>query len=302
MPLSISSSSQHGSAAGLRAIALATIGAAGYALLIALWSPTVRFGQDQASDIAIAVERFLYEAPAGIVIVGSSQAQRIPASALGSAVANLALSGQTPLAGLGIIARSGRVPQRIYVEINNIGHPADTAFVDAVFAEPGHTLKRYIKALRTTYQPANVAISLLRRAARGRDETYYPPSTDQRLHAALIAYQRHLLATPPAPAVLAENIAAMKHFAAQLTAQGAELVFFEMPIDPALEETPAIAASRQAALAAFPPGETCWNDPAVPVGLPSADGIHLDSQSAGEFWKRLSRTVCRPRASATPPR
>ncbi|HWB48915.1 MAG TPA: hypothetical protein VG651_07375 [Stellaceae bacterium] len=303
MPSSISSFRPCPPAASFRAIALAAIGAVGlYAGLIALWSPAVRSGQDQESDIAIAVEHFLYDAPAETAIVGSSQAQRIPHSALGAKVANLALSGQTPLAGLGIIARSGRVPRRIYVETNNIGHPADAALVDAVFAEPGYTLKRYVKALRTTYQPANIAVSLLRRLARGRDETYYPRSDDRELHAALIAYQRDRLGTPPDPAVLAANIAATQRLAALLTAQGAELVFFEMPIDPALEEAPAVVASRQAILAAFPPGETCWNDPAVPAGLPSSDGIHLDSETAAAFWRRLSRTVCRRPPGAAPPR
>jgi hypothetical protein len=164
----------------LRNIATAAIVALGlYATFIGLWPPDVRSGQDQESDVAITVERFLYDGPVPYAaIIGSSQAARIPMSALGAGVANLALAGESPLVGLEIIARSGRIPRRLYLEMNNIGDMPDAAFIDAIFAEPRYTLKRFVKALRTTYQPANVVVSLLRRAARGRDEVYYPKVAD----------------------------------------------------------------------------------------------------------------------------
>jgi hypothetical protein len=266
-----------------------------YAALIALWSPDIRAGQDQESDIAITVEHFLYGgAVPATAILGSSQAARIPASALGPDTANLALAGKNPLIGIAIIARSGRVPRRLYVETNKLAEPVDTAFVEAAFAEPGYILKRYVKALRTTYQPANVLIALLRRAARGRDDLFYPALADPPLHETLLARQQRLLAAPPDSVVLQQNLAALQRFAVQLAAQGVELVFFEMPIDPALEQTRDVIAVRQAVQAAFPPDRTCWNDPAAPKGAFAMDGIHLDSEAAAGFWTGLAKTICPP--------
>jgi hypothetical protein len=279
----------------LRNIATAAIVALGfYAAVIALWSPDIHSGQDQESDVAIAVERFLYDGPVpDAAIVGSSQAARIPMSALGAGVANLALAGESPLAGLEIIARSGRIPRRLYIEMNNIGHAPGAAFIEAIFAEPLYTLKRFVKALRTTYQPANVVISLLRRAARGRDEVYYPKVADEPLHNTLLAHRQGLLAEAPDAALLERNLAEVKRFAAKFATGATDLVFFEMPIDPALEQSPAVVAVRRAAYAAFPPGAACWNDDKAPPGLTATDGIHLASDTAAGFWAKLAKTACR---------
>jgi len=287
----------------LRAIAVATLVAIGcYAGLIALWQPTIGAGQDQESDVAIAVERFLYaDAVPDAVIVGSSQAWRIPPRALGPRVANLALAAHNALTGLEIIARSGRVPHRIYVEINMIGRVRHDRFVDGVFAEPGYTLKRYVAALRTTYQPANVAISLLRRAVRGRDEVDYPRVQDRALHDTLIAGGEQSMTQAPEPRVLAGDVAKLQRLAGVLSSAGAELVFFEMPIEPQLEEANAVVAVREAVHAAFPADRACWNQDAPPLGLVSNDGTHLDSETAAKFWTTLAATSCqRPAVAAMP--
>ena len=177
--------------------------------------------------------------------------------------------------------------------MNNIGQAPDTAFIDGIFAEPRYTLKRFVKALRTAYQPANVVISLLRRAARGRDEVYYPKVADEPLHNALLAHQQGLLAEAPDAAVLERNLAEVKRFSAEFATGATELVFFEMPIDPALEQSPAVVAVRRAAHAAFPRGAACWNDERAPAGLAATDGIHLDSDTAAGFWAKLAKTACR---------
>jgi hypothetical protein len=293
MPSSISSSSLVSASASLRSIAVAAIAAmAFYAALIEYWAPPVRAGQDQQSDNLIAIEHFLYDAPPSAVIVGSSMAGRIPLAALGPDVGSLALAGQSPLVGLDIIARSGRTPGRIYVEINNIAGPADETLVDSVFAQPGFTLKRYVKALRRAYQPVNLAISLLRRAARGRDEVDYPRIEDASLHETLITLVQTELNDAPDAEVLARNLAEMTRLTDSLAGRGAEIVFFEMPIDPQLEATPAVTAVRQAVHVAFPRAHNCWNGETVPTGLSSTDGIHLDSNAAANFGTSLTRAVC----------
>jgi hypothetical protein len=292
MPSSISNS--RNDTAILRAIALAAVIVTTlYALLIAVWSPDVRSGQDQGSDNAIAIEHFLYGKPPAAAIVGSSQAERFPAGALGPDIANLALAGQNPLVGLSIVARGGYVPRRIYVEINHVDQPVDMTLVEGVFAEPGFTIKRFVSALRTGYQPVNLAVSLLRRATRGRDEVYYAHLVDLPLHDTLIGRQQLLLAQPPNPGLLQANLAELDRLATELTARGAQLVFFEMPIDPALEAAPAVASVRQAVRTAFPGDKACWNEGTPPAGLPSTDGIHLDSDTAAAFWARLAATDCR---------
>jgi hypothetical protein len=302
MPSSISNSSPAviGAAGSLWSIATAAVGAfALYAVLIECWAPAVRAGQDQQSDNLIGIEHFLYDAPPSAVLVGSSMADRIPMATLGPDVGSLALAGESPLVGLDIIMRGGRTPGRIYVETNNIAGPPDEALVDGVFAEPGYTLKRYVKALRQAYQPVNLAISLLRRAVRGRDEVYYPRIADASLHETLVMREQSQLGEAPDAELLARNLAAMKRLISLLSKRGAEIVLFEMPIDPQLESAPAVTAVRQAVSAAFPFDRNCWNSEAAPTGLPSTDGIHLDSNAAAGFGAGLVQTVC-PQPEAPP--
>jgi hypothetical protein len=286
----------------LRPIAISAVIAFGlYAALIEIWSPDVHAGQDQEADNAIAIERFLYEKQAfETAIVGSSQAQHIPAAALGPGVANLALAAESPLVGLTIIARSGRVPRRIYVETNQIAGPVDTGLISGFFTEPGHTLKRFVKALRTTYQPANLLVSLVRRATRGRDELYYPKLADPSLHDILIARELELLNIPPNAALLERNLVEMKRLVALLASKGSEIVFFEMPIEPQFEQTSGVIAVREAVRAAFPPGRACWSDNSPPTGLPTTDGVHIDSDGAARFGQSLLQTVCQPTLAAEP--
>jgi len=219
---------------------------------------------------------------------------------LGPRVANLALAAESPLVGLTIIARSGRVPRRIYVETNQIAGPVDTGFVAGFFAEPGYTLKRFVKALRTMYQPANVVVSLVRRAARGRDELYYPKLTDPALRDILLAREQGLLNVPPNAAVIKRNLSEMKRLVGQLTAQGVEFVFFEMPIEPQFEQAAGVIAAREAMHAAFPDDQVCWHGGA-PAGLPTTDGVHIDSEEAARFGESLLQTVCQPTLAAEPP-
>ena len=298
----VGSSKLAGHAGMLRLIAISGVIAFGlYAALIEVWSPDVHAGQDQEADNAIAIERFLYDEPAPeAAIVGSSQAQHIPAAVFGPGIANLALAAESPLVGLTIIARSGRVPRRIYVETNQIAGPVDTGLIDGFFTEPGYTLKRFVKALRTTYQPANLLVSLARRAARGRDEIYYPKLADPALHDVLVAREQGLLNMPPNALLLESNLGEMKRLVDLLTAQGAEFVFFEMPIEPRFEQAAGVIAVRKAMHAAFPDDRACWYG-GTPAGLPTTDGVHIDSEEAARFGQSLVQTVCQPTLAAEPP-
>jgi hypothetical protein len=113
------------------------------------------------------------------------------------------------------------------------------------------------------------------------------------LHNALLAYQQGILAEAPDAAVLERNFAELKRFSAEFATGGTELVFFEMPIDPSLEQSPAVVAVRRAAHAAFPRDAACWNDDKAPPGLAATDGIHLDSDTAAGVWAELAKTACR---------
>jgi hypothetical protein len=110
-----------------------------------------------------------------------------------------------------------------------------------------------------------------------------------------------LLDTLPNPTLLESNLGDMKRLVELLTARGAEFVFFEMPIEPRFEQAPAVIAAREAMHAAFPDDRACWYGD-TPAGLPTTDGVHIDSEEAARFGQSLLQTVCQPTLAADPPR
>jgi len=105
---------------------------------------------------------------------------------------------------------------------------------------------------------------------------------------------------PPDAALLERNLGEMKRLVDLLTAQGAAFVFFEMPIEPRFEQAAGVVAVRKAMHAAFPDDRACWYG-STPTGLPTTDGVHIDSEEAARFGQSLVQTVCQPTLAAEPP-
>lgn len=248
-----------------------------YAGLIQATHPAITSAPTIGLGNRMFIERYVYGRPATNVLVGSSLTARLPAGTLGPQFTNLALSGEGPLTGLAVVARSPATPRHVYIEINQLSLGSDRQLLDDTFDEPGFTLRRHVMALRKTYQPATLLYALAR-GHKDMDASGDRPMTATQ-RADVVAGNRKGLLTPLPQAELARVVAELRRNIDLLRARGVAPVFLEMPIEPGFAELPRPRQVRAAVQAAFSPASNCW------IALPlhdarTIDGLHLDNASA----------------------
>jgi hypothetical protein len=255
-----------------------------YAGLLQAWRPRLTLAPSTALTNRLFVENYAYGKPAPNVLVGSSMSQRISSASLGPAFTNLALSGGSALTGLAILADSPAQPRRVFIEINRSADGADEKLLHATFDEPGFTARRHIAALRKSYQPLSLVYGLL----RGRNREQQESDLNAAQRRGLIATTRAQLAVPVPAGMLAARMEELKTLVAKVRARGIEPVFYEMPIEPGLEDSVQMRQVRNAVHAAFP--AACWLTLDPPGGAHTNDGLHLqlkDAAAVGAILRAL---------------
>ncbi|HEU0162953.1 MAG TPA: hypothetical protein VFQ69_11155 [Rhizomicrobium sp.] len=256
----------------LWALAAATL----YAAVIQIFQPTFHKAPSAALTNRLFVENYVYGTPAPNIIAGSSMSQRMPAGALGPGFTNLALSGGNALTGLAIAIRSPATPRHIFIEINRLSDAADDTLLRQTFDEPAFSLRRYIFALRKSYQPLSVLYGVLRGSEREAPE----PDLTESQRAGLIADTAAKLQRPIPNDALARHMDELRALITQAEERGIRPVFFEMPIEPVLSQSAQLVQLRAAVRTASP--RACHLNIMIPGGAHTNDGIHLQIRDARE--------------------
>jgi hypothetical protein len=253
-----------------------------YGLAVQLAQPVIYRAPSQYLNNRMFIERYLYGAPARTVLTGSSLVRRIPQDALAPGMANIGLSAGNAATGLAIVLGSRERPGRVLFEINKIDLGLDRRMVDGVFGWPLHDLRKHVLALRLTYQPMSVFMNLLR-GRREEAEVRVSPETLRRG----VARNRGFSSIAMPPDLLAERIAQIRVMAEQARGRNMQVVFYEMPIAPELQNLTRPSQIRAAMRAAFPPSRWCWLDLSLPRGARTLDGLHLVEPDARAIAAQL---------------
>ena len=259
---------------------------AAYAAFVQFAPLTVTAGQNQGDTNLIRAQTYL-AAPkqTGTVLVGSSLTFRLPASALGEDVANLAMAGGAPATGLALIKVANSHPALVLVEINLLQRSADLAMVTTLLRFPERSLRSHLRVFRTGYDPVNLAWRSLA-ALTGKADFDPPPPAE--VTRQLTRLQQQEMAHAPDITVLRRNLAQAASLVEELKARGIAIGFFEMPVDASLEGLPANAILRREVLRTFPEQRFCWIKPNVPGGAHTLDGIHLTAPDAVLVAKQVA--------------
>jgi hypothetical protein len=187
---------------------------------------------------------------------------------------------------LEIVRRSGRLPERIAVELNGLTAPANDRFVDRLFSPWLAPARRHVLALRTEYQPASVVMSLAR-GAFARNSGHIGPSPAPPGLAELRAKQLHdQYRKPPDMDQLRANLRAVRDTVAELERRGVRVTYFEFPVPHGLAKTTFHQARRAANAEILGPAAATavfLDDDA----FTTTDGIHLVPQDQQRVAVRL---------------
>lgn len=248
--------------------------------------------QHLANGNRIKAERFVFgELPAdATVIAGSSLAYRIVPDSFPPGTANLGFGGLSVYDGMALVLRSGQQPARVLVETNVLFRDPDPGFIDALFAPGLYQLRETLPIMREEFQPSGILLGRLRAAAKERvdpggtgDLQMGPPDP--------VMYAEHeaKYAQPPDPADRARFAGMLQENVTQLEARGVEVIFFEMPIDEALSNSPLALAGRELVQELFP--QHPFLRLQVDGPWRTTDGLHLHKVDAARSSGMLRRAV-----------
>lgn len=262
----------------------------GYALYIKFGKPELNTVQHQASGNRISAEQYVFspDVPDATVIVGSSLSFRIELDSLAPNTSNLSFGGLTVYDGLELVRRSGKKPKRVVVETNMIFKDPDRAFLDAVFQPGLFELRKAAPILREENQPTGVLVGYLKRGMKQEGDGPGATEPDSMLMSKnLFDTNRGIFAQLPADTTQQRFLATLEREVKALEANGAEVVFMEVPISGELMKSPLATRTREAVAARFPQhrfirSEREWR---------TTDGLHLEWHNAQRYSRWLAHEL-----------
>ena len=275
----------------------------GYCIFSNLYKPTYVEPQDLWQDSQMTAQGYLLTVPDTIenVIVGSSLSYVIDVDSLTS-FCNLGLRGSQPYAGLDLIAKKGKYPKRVFIEINTLFMElaADNIFNDVLCNPLYYHSREHIVALRDGRQPiltlANaIQDPLLNKDSKSGylyDQSYlFAKSID--VEDSLAVVQRVMAYNTEPPAESQEyGLTELKHYLELFKRHGTEVVFFEMPVCRVLRGQPRSVATRKILKEHFSPDEyTYLSNQVDKYPFKTYDTMHLDSIEAKVFTHYFRQEV-----------
>ncbi|SMB96835.1 hypothetical protein SAMN00120144_2935 [Hymenobacter roseosalivarius DSM 11622] len=263
-----------------------------YAVFIAQVKPywSISHHKEQ-QDNQIKAEKYLYDyRQEHGVVVGSSLS-----SHLGNlpGIYNLALDGLSSLDGLAIVMKQKSPPRTVLIEINFIDREENTSFTGLVNNPVLKPAKRLFMSMRADKQPLSVVVEQLQmtldrlRAPFIIPDPAVPGSATSAQQASryteLLTKQLERYAQAPAPGVFEQQLGKLRQAVSLLEQQGARVVFFEMPVDCRLDDSPRAKAVRVAFRQYFPQATYSYVPRPACAAYQTADGIHLDAQSVTKY-------------------
>ena len=214
------------------------------------------------------------------VFVGSSLTQRVEFPDDPFSVRNLALSGDSAFSGLATILATSHRPKRVFVEINVLDRDVNLTIIESTTG----LLPRLSKIFQTKNSPANFILSQLGRVHLQARSDILNESVFQKLLDVNVAEHSIPLNTD----LLNQRIQNYQKMISEISQRGAKVVFFEMPVNPAVANSPRARQIREAVQKGFP-SHLCIEGAALASGLEirTQDGIHLSIREVESLVPRL---------------
>jgi len=264
--------------------------------------------QDQWQENSIKAQGYLYltNDSGKSIILGSSLANRLVMDSL-PGFRSLAFGGLSIFDGLDILMHKNDLPRSVYIEINVVLRPEAKDFSGSLFNPILYGLREEVPALRDGNQPVARVGSLLLSALKKITERLRLPfsiiKSDQHnlrtmksasvgieagndngtFFSKLLQMQVKAYSLKPDSVSLVLALNNLDAYIRRLEEKNVRIVFFEMPVNPALCGLPLAVGIRTAFYNKFPrkvynymPGSNC-------SGYQTKDGIHLNEKDAVKF-------------------
>lgn len=266
--------------------------------------------QDQWQENSIKAQGYLYltNDSGKSIILGSSLANRLVMDSL-PGFTNLAFGGLSIFDGLDILMHKNELPRSVYIEINLVLRPEAKDFSGSLFNPILYVLREEVPALRDGNQPVarvgSLLLSSLKKLTERLSVSFNLIKSDQHnlrvmksevngdesdndngtFFSKLLQMQIKAYSLKPDSVSLVLALNNLDAYVRRLEEKNVRVVFFEMPVNPALCGLPLAVGIRTAFYNKFPrkiynymPGTNC-------SGYLTKDGIHLNNKDAMKFTR-----------------
>ena len=267
-----------------------------FAILFALFNiaatytqPDAQYAQSDFQRNMINADKYIYSnINYKAVILGSSLAYRVPTDSL-PGFYNLALSGMSVYDGGAVLLSHKTLPKTVFIEINVIQRPRSESFSPEFESPVYGFFKRIFPALRTENQP----VILIKKAIYQIKASIHPiPVSKSRnkiavrniylpykLFKPLLAIQIKDYSTRDT-ALANKAIVSLKQLVQKIEARGSKVVFFEMPVNPVIQQSPKATLIKKLVAKNFPQHQFI---PIPSFTFKTRDGLHLAQKEAVDY-------------------
>lgn len=251
-----------------------------YFSLILFLPANAEVGANQLQTNILKVQHYTFDMQeCSYVIVGSSEAARIPAEKVDDNLYNLSISGGSALTGLKLISEKRNKPEIVFVEMNDtIIRGIDEELVKKTSWWNSMMINREKYRMdylfRQLYQPLYVMI-------KEKSVPNEVATDKEMLQLNYEAYQE--LAEDK---IFSESMCLVKKMIEELRQEGVRVILLEMPLDVKLYNTPYNIQVMEMFNKMFPESEYEWFK--VPwQEYHTTDGIHLIEADAKKYAEQL---------------
>jgi hypothetical protein len=263
--------------------------------------------QHQWQDNVIKAQKFIYNDKDAYnnVIVGSSLSCRLVIDSIPQTY-NLSFGGQSIFDGLKILTHVEKLPKIVFVEMNEVLRAEDKKFTSSLFSSMLYYPKKKLLSLREDKQPLGIIGAKISYRLIGLSiihlKSFFHLSQDSMsnnngtdLFSKLLQLQFEGYSKLPSQLLIDESFNNLKKYVAELEKKDINVVFFELPINSKLVNTPRANIIRKTFYDYFPKKEYNYIPLPDSTQYITTDGIHLGGNEALQytlFFKTKINLMC----------
>ena len=183
-----------------------------------------------------------------------------------------------------IVALSGKIPKILFVETNCIFKGFDDALIDRLFDKRRYKLRFCLPYLLQKHKLIPLTKELIKPAKTILIESSPLPKP---LFSQTLENQKKVYNSLPDIDKFNQCINELKKYIYYISSKGCEVIFFEMPIDKQLQNSPLANFQRNVMKDVFNDHQFKWIEPVQNTQYMTGDGIHLLEESTIAYFKYL---------------
>jgi hypothetical protein len=253
---------------------------------IFLFRPQTEVATHQWQENMIKAQKYLYSNQDTIrqVILGTSLACCILKDSIPDHY-NMAFSGLSIYDGLNVIRQKKTLPESVFIETNYTLKAASENFSDDLFSPVLFPLRKYLVSLRDGRQPLAIAGIVLRNVVSSLTGPEYNSNFKKKegLFDKMLKIHTKEYTEVPDNSQLNEKYSVLKKQVDFLKQHGVKVVFFEMPVNPALADLPKAKITRETLHRYFPASDYQYIAMPECSGYVTGDGVHINLEEAKTY-------------------